>query len=144
MQKRDSSYYLIYSVNFSVLHCCVVEVYACRGAQSWWGGSLACTAHSLIKHVISGTTRTNLLTPLFGAANTYQKPAFSSCPRQVTSRMSSVRIMAVCTRRAIRAVGSWRRWQSLALCICPRSGPKYLIRLLELEIMLKACHTACP
>jgi hypothetical protein len=51
MQKRDFSYCLIYLINFYILHNCVVEIHAYRDAQSWWGGSLACTAHSLVKHV---------------------------------------------------------------------------------------------
>jgi hypothetical protein len=40
-------------MNIYILYCKVVEVYAYRGAQTWWGASLACLRRSLIQHVIT-------------------------------------------------------------------------------------------
>jgi hypothetical protein len=39
-------------LNIYILSCCVVEKCARRGAQSWWGGRLACLADSLATYVI--------------------------------------------------------------------------------------------
>jgi hypothetical protein len=39
-------------IDFYVFHLEVVEVRSFRGAESWWGGSLAWVAHSLRIYVI--------------------------------------------------------------------------------------------
>ena len=52
LAKRYFRYYLIYCINIYLLSYKVVEMYACRGAESWWGSQLAWIRNSLIKHVI--------------------------------------------------------------------------------------------
>jgi hypothetical protein len=42
MQKGLLGYYLIYPINNYILNDHVVEIYACRGGQVWWGAPLAC------------------------------------------------------------------------------------------------------
>jgi hypothetical protein len=51
MQKGLLGYYLIYHINNYILNDHVVEIYACRGGQVWWGAPLACTRRSLVKHI---------------------------------------------------------------------------------------------
>jgi hypothetical protein len=53
VQEGYFRYCLIYSTNIYVLSNKVVEKNPYRGAQSWWGASLACPRHSLIQHVMS-------------------------------------------------------------------------------------------
>jgi hypothetical protein len=112
MQKRDCSYYLIYPVYFyDVLHYCVVKIHACRDAQSWWGGSLACTAHSLVKHVMPSpasdmpkdtagcimcwVTLSSLILNTF-ALKMYHRKSFWSFSAQVRYRNQDLRDWPLC------------------------------------------------
>jgi hypothetical protein len=45
-------YCLIYCINIYILFCYVVELYALRGAEGWWGSQLAWIRNSLIIYVI--------------------------------------------------------------------------------------------
>jgi hypothetical protein len=47
-------------MNIYILYCKVVEVYACRGAQTWWGARLACMRDSLVQHVNRRSMRSRL------------------------------------------------------------------------------------
>ena len=51
-------YCLIYCINIYILFCYVVELYALRGAEGWWGSQLAWIRNSLIIYV---TTTTKLV-----------------------------------------------------------------------------------
>jgi hypothetical protein len=53
MQKGYLGYYSIYSINIYIFYYYVVELYACRDAQTWWGAALACLRRSLIRYVTS-------------------------------------------------------------------------------------------
>ena len=44
-------YCLIYCINIYILFCYVVELYALRGAEGWWGSQLAWIRNSLIIYV---------------------------------------------------------------------------------------------
>jgi hypothetical protein len=44
-------YCLTYCINIYILFCYVVELYALRGAEGWWGSQLAWIRNSLIIHV---------------------------------------------------------------------------------------------
>ena len=46
-------YCLIYCINIYILFCYVVELYALRGAEGWWGSQLAWIRNSLIIYVTS-------------------------------------------------------------------------------------------
>ena len=63
----------------------MVKIYACRGAQSWWGTPLACIRHSLVTYVIANTIKLLYLLSLVGNAFCAHKSLNSTDKRVVYS-----------------------------------------------------------
>lgn len=76
--------YIVLYINIYVIFCNVVELCACRGTESWWGGRLACLDGSLARYVIRDvepgfTIFTNLWLDRLLVARSVLEQLYGSC-----------------------------------------------------------------